>query len=58
MSSWTGKKLSVCIQGHEASTISWEQQEALFKLQQKEQLLKHPLVQKMQNAFPGFKLDT
>ena len=58
MSRWAGRKVSIYIQEPVTTTISWEQEEAGFKLQETEKLLKHPLVQKMQNAFPGLKLDT
>ncbi|ETZ06814.1 DNA polymerase III subunit tau/gamma [Holospora obtusa F1] len=56
-SSWAGKKIIVHIHPSEDSVISWEQQELQNKAQQTEQLMKHPLVQKMQNVFPGLQLD-
>jgi hypothetical protein len=37
--------------------ITWEAQEHAHQVQQAEQLLKHPLVQKMQSTFPGLKFD-
>ncbi|PPE04272.1 DNA polymerase III subunit gamma/tau [Holospora curviuscula] len=57
LSEWCGIKIGVQIHTSQASTISWERQETLNKLQQTEQVLKHPLVKKMQSTFPGFKLD-
>ncbi|GAJ46420.1 DNA polymerase III subunits gamma and tau [Holospora elegans E1] len=55
VSRWAGKKISVYVQAPEDSTVSWESQELRQKTQQTEQLLKHPLVQKMQSVFPGLK---
>lgn len=57
MQKWSGEKLIVRIERSPEYGISWEKQEALNKREQAEQLLKHPLIQKMQNAFPGLKLE-
>jgi DNA polymerase-3 subunit gamma/tau len=57
--SWTGRSIAVRIEASQpaAPMITWEAQEHAHQVQQAEQLLKHPLVQKMQSTFPGLKFD-
>ena len=55
---WTKKAIVLQLDcAPKTSFMTWEAQEQAHQIQQAEELLKHPLVQKMQSTFPGLKFE-